>query len=42
MQKNKKKKQKINKEKPIAQHLETEPEPELEESFENNLLSNLL
>jgi hypothetical protein len=46
MQKNQKKKQKNNKKKPIAQQLELkqEPEPdlELEESFENNLFSNLL
>ena len=44
MQKNQKKKQKNNKKKPIAQQLELqqEPKPDLEESFENNLFSNLL
>jgi hypothetical protein len=42
MQKNQKKKQKNNKKKPIAQQLELQPEPDLEESFENNLFSNLL
>jgi hypothetical protein len=42
MQKNQKKKQKNNKKKPIAQQLELQQEPDPEESFENNLFSNLL
>ena len=42
MQKNQKKKQKNNKKKPIAQQQELQPEPDLEETFENNLFSNLL